>query len=87
MENNNTELIADCRNGVCAELFISQDWYETLIEFRTKYITLTNFLLEKAELNSNGKLSIYTNVAEILTALEWLKVQARVNELKNGEEE
>lgn len=70
MENNN-------------EVVINQEWYESLIEYRTKYITLVNFLLSKADLTSNKEnLSIYTNVADVLCALEYGKTQSRLDELK-----
>ena len=69
MENNN-------------EVVISQEWYESLIEFRTKYITLTNYLLDEAKVGSDGKLSIFTNVADMLCALEYGKTQARLCELQ-----
>lgn len=55
------------------KIWVDQDWYESLIEFRTKYIALTNYLLAEARLGSDGKLSIYTNVADILCALEYNK--------------
>lgn len=68
---------------------ISQEWYESLIEFRTKYITLTNFLFQKAEIGSSGKLSIYTNVADILLALEYAKtfeILKNLHEIKAHDE-
>lgn len=64
------------------KVWINQDWYESLIEFRTKYIALTNYLLSEARLGSDGKLSIYTNVADILCALEHNKTKARLVELE-----
>ena len=73
MENNN-------------EVVINQEWYESLIEFRTKYITLTNFLLKEAKLGIDGNLSIFTNVADILFALEWNKAKARLVELQMSAE-
>lgn len=66
-------------------VWINQDWYESLIEFRTKYITLTNFLLAEAKLGSDGKLSIYTNATDILCALEWHKTQALMDDLHHNE--
>lgn len=73
------------------EVVISQEWYESLIEFRTKYITLVNFLLDKAELRSDNTLSIYTNVADMLCALEHLKTKSKLCDLiqdkEKGEEE
>lgn len=76
MENNN-------------EVVISQEWYDSLIEFRTKYITLVNFLLSKAELRSDNTMSIYTNSADILCALEHLKTKSKLCDLiqEKGEEE
>lgn len=62
---------------------ISQEWYESLIEFRTKYITLTNYLLAEAKVGSDGKLSIYTNAADTLCALEWQKTRQLLNDLKS----
>lgn len=69
MENNN-------------EIVINQEWYESLIEYRTKYITLVNFLLSEAKLGVDGKLSIFANVSDMLCALEYGKTQARLDELK-----
>ena len=70
---------------------IEREWYESLIEFRTKYITLVNFLLDKAELRSDNTLSIYTNVADMLGALEHLKTRSKLCDLiqdkEKGEEE
>lgn len=67
------------------KVWIDQEWYESLIEFRTKYIALTNYLLSEARLGSDGKLSIYTNVADILCALEWHKTQALLDDLHHNE--
>lgn len=65
---------------------IDQEWYESLIEFRTKYITLTNYLLSEARLGSDGKLSIYINVADILCALEYAKTYELACDLQQLEE-
>lgn len=62
---------------------ISQEWYESLIEYRTKYITLTNYLLGEAKLGSDGTLSIFTNATDILCALEWQKTRQLLNDLKS----
>ena len=61
---------------------IEREWYESLIEFRTKYITLVNFLLSEAKLGVDGKLSIFANATDMLCALEYGKTQARLDELK-----
>lgn len=73
-----------------ATVTVPLEWFETLIESRTKYIALVNYLLGKAELRKDGTLSIYTSVADILCALEYHKTQGLIDDLKlnkQGEEE
>lgn len=86
MENNN---IGKYSRLDGERITIEREWYESLIEFRTKYITLINFLLDRAELRSDNTLSIYTNVADMLCALEHLKTRSKLCDLiqEKGEEE
>lgn len=69
-----------------ATVTLSLPWFETLVQCRTKYTTLVNYLLNEAEVR-NGSLSIYTNVADILCSLEPLRTGAVLDKWAMMEEE